>query len=116
MISNEFNSHQEKRRPIVLMDHSYGGIVIAHVRMSLPLVRAVFSHQLYWSQALTVSAWREEFKPIYDHTLSIFFFGVPHRGISSVDVVGMVNEEPENQGYFLVQDVLYEAKRITINM
>ena len=42
MISNEFNSHQEKRRPIVLMDHSYGGIVIAHVRMSLPLVRAVF--------------------------------------------------------------------------
>ena len=47
--------------------------------------------------------------------MSIFFFGVPHRGIAFDDVVGMVNEEPENQGYPLVQDVLHEAKRITTN-
>jgi hypothetical protein len=40
---------------------------------------------------------------------------VPHRGIYLDDVVNMVMEEPQNQGYSLVEDVIYEAKIIRPN-
>ncbi|KAK6499978.1 hypothetical protein TWF481_010335 [Arthrobotrys musiformis] len=88
----------ERRRPLVLMGHSFGGTVVAHT-----FVRA---------------SMEEIYADIYNSITCIFFFGVPFRGIRLDDVLSMLDdasaEELTNQGLGLVQGILYETQRPTL--
>ncbi|KAK6514409.1 hypothetical protein TWF506_008802 [Arthrobotrys conoides] len=81
----------EVTRPLVLLGHCYGGLIISH--------------------AFTKSFWNPCFKSIYHSTVGIFFFGVPHKGIYLEDVDKAVrsNLEEYEQGIRLLKSIDYEA-------
>ncbi|KAK6343713.1 hypothetical protein TWF730_011302 [Orbilia blumenaviensis] len=85
----------EEIRPLVLIGHSFGGIIIAH---------ACFRASV-----------RDEYKNIYNSISRIFFFGVPFRGIDLTDVLLMLDDDEKvpSEGYDLVKGIVYETKRIT---
>ncbi|KAK6333308.1 hypothetical protein TWF718_011125 [Orbilia javanica] len=87
--------HEE--RPLVLLGHSYGGLIISH--------------------AFTKASWEEDYIPIYRSIVRIFCFGVPYRGINLEDVERQVNSNKNkfSQGIELLKSILYEGGRITPN-
>ncbi|KAF3171531.1 hypothetical protein EYR41_009542 [Orbilia oligospora] len=88
---------KEKKRPLVLLGHSYGGLIIAH--------------------AFTRASWDLRYRSIYHSIIRIICFGVPYRGISLEDVDRQVNSNPKkfSQGIELLKAIAYEAGRITAN-
>ncbi|KAK6508351.1 hypothetical protein TWF506_010445 [Arthrobotrys conoides] len=88
---------KEKKRPLVLLGHSYGGLIIAH--------------------AFTRASWDPRYRSIYHSIIRILCFGVPYRGISLEDVERQVNSDPKrfSQGVGLLKSIAYEAGRITAN-
>ncbi|RVD86428.1 uncharacterized protein DFL_004704 [Arthrobotrys flagrans] len=88
---------KEKKRPLVLLGHSYGGLIIAH--------------------AFTRASWDNKYRSIYHSIIRIMCFGVPYRGINLEDVEQQVNSNPKrfSQGIGLLKIIAYEAGRITAN-
>ncbi|KAF3260565.1 hypothetical protein TWF192_009846 [Orbilia oligospora] len=93
---------EERKRPLVLMGHSFGGTVLTH--------------------AYVTASEDEKYKDLYDSITKIFFFGVPFAGIELNDVRSMLedNEELSNQcrwidgqGRELVNYIDYETARLT---
>ncbi|KAK6526951.1 hypothetical protein TWF281_010147 [Arthrobotrys megalospora] len=84
---------KQKKRPLVLLGHSYGGLIIAH--------------------AFTRASWDLRYKSIYHSTIRILCFGVPYRSISLEDVERQVNSDKKkfSQGIALLKSIFYEAER-----
>ncbi|KAK6540832.1 hypothetical protein TWF694_008219 [Orbilia ellipsospora] len=101
-INKARESEDERKRPLVLMGHSFGGNIITHAY---------------------VRASRDEiYKDIYDSITGIFFFGVPFSGIDLDDVRSMLedNEEFSSQcdgiakhGRELLRYINYETRGLT---
>ncbi|KAI5820655.1 hypothetical protein BZA77DRAFT_226720, partial [Pyronema omphalodes] len=70
-------TEDEKERPLILMGHSFGGILIAH-----SLVKASF---------------KKADDPLLRATVAIIFFGVPHKGLVVTDIRRMLKEEHPRQ-------------------
>ncbi|KAF3263895.1 hypothetical protein TWF128_001531 [Orbilia oligospora] len=96
---------EERRRPLVLMGHSFGGTIVAH--------------------AYVTASVHERYKEIHQSVAGIFFFGVPFSGIKLDDVRSMLEdideEELSNQcegivqhGLELLKYIDYEAGRVTL--
>ncbi|KAK6538891.1 hypothetical protein TWF694_010448 [Orbilia ellipsospora] len=88
---------EEELRPLILLGHSYGGLVIAH--------------------AFTTASYSQRYRSIYHSTIRILCFGVPYRGIDLTDVGEMVQSDPKayDQGISLLKAISYEASTITSN-
>ncbi|TGJ72280.1 hypothetical protein EYR41_004187 [Orbilia oligospora] len=96
---------EERRRPLVLMSHSFGGTIVAH--------------------AYVTASVHERYNEIHQSVAGIFFFGVPFSGIKLDDVRSMLEdideEELSNQcegivqhGLELLKYIDYEAGRVTL--
>ncbi|KAF3177974.1 hypothetical protein TWF751_001921 [Orbilia oligospora] len=66
---------EERKRPLVLMGHSFGGTVLTH--------------------AYVIAFEDEKYKDLYDSITDIFFFGVPFAGIKLDDVRSMLEDNEE---------------------
>ncbi|KAK6349038.1 hypothetical protein TWF730_009798 [Orbilia blumenaviensis] len=88
---------EEENRPLVLLGHSYGGLIIAY--------------------AFTRAYWDSRYESIYNSTIRILCFGVPYRGIKLEDVEKQVNSDKKrfHQGVELLKGIFYEAATITPN-
>ncbi|KAF3219629.1 hypothetical protein TWF106_007052 [Orbilia oligospora] len=93
---------EERKRPLVLMGHSFGGTVLTH--------------------AYVTASEDEKYKDLYDSITNIFFFGVPFAGIELDDVRSMLEDNEElsdqcrwidGQGRELVNYIDYETARLT---
>ncbi|KAF3178301.1 hypothetical protein TWF788_007480 [Orbilia oligospora] len=93
---------EERKRPLVLMGHSFGGTVLTH--------------------AYVTASEDEKYKDLYDSITNIFFFGVPFAGIELDDVRSMLEDNEElsgqcrwidGQGHELVNYIDYETARLT---
>ncbi|KAF3941073.1 hypothetical protein ABW19_dt0205314 [Dactylella cylindrospora] len=95
-LNNARRSDKERRRPLILLGHSFGGTILAHAY-------AEASEMPYW-------------KDIYESIAGILFFAVPFRGINLEDVASMVRNmcSPGNQGPQLLESIKYETQRITL--
>ncbi|KAK6524862.1 hypothetical protein TWF281_011763 [Arthrobotrys megalospora] len=85
---------EERKRPLVLIGHSFGGTIVTHAY---------------------VSASEGPKRHIYNSITDILFFGVPFRGINLDDVRSMVEEISDlgSQGERVVDYITYEASRET---
>ncbi|KAA8909657.1 hypothetical protein FN846DRAFT_776022 [Sphaerosporella brunnea] len=70
-------TNEEKERPLILMGHSFGGLLVAH-----SLVKGFI---------------RKEDDPLYRATVGIIFFGVPHKGLVVADMKSMLQEKHPRQ-------------------
>ncbi|KAF3298062.1 hypothetical protein TWF132_004201 [Orbilia oligospora] len=93
---------EQRKRPLVLMGHSFGGTVLTH--------------------AYVTASEDEKYKDLYDSITDIFFFGVPFAGIKLDDVRSMLEDNEElsdqcrwidGQGRELVNYIDYERARLT---
>ncbi|KAF3151628.1 hypothetical protein TWF569_003757 [Orbilia oligospora] len=93
---------EERKRPLVLMGHSFGGTVLTH--------------------AYVTASEDEKYKDLYDSITDIFFFGVPFASIKLDDVRSMLEDNKElsgqgrwidGQGRELVNYIDYETARLT---
>ncbi|KAJ6257572.1 Ankyrin-3 [Drechslerella dactyloides] len=89
------STEEERERPLLLIGHSYGGLVIAQAY-----------NRAYWE--------REEFGSIYHSIVGICFFGVPWRGINLKDVEIQLESEPDqfDHGRHLLRNINYEGGAI----
>ncbi|KAK6356073.1 hypothetical protein TWF718_000447 [Orbilia javanica] len=92
-INKARRTEAEKKRPLVLMGHSFGGTILSHA-----FVHAQLSYE-----------------DIYDSVRGIFFFSVPFRGIYLKDVFFMLHGDKEigDEGRELVEGIAYETARVT---
>ncbi|KAF3315864.1 hypothetical protein TWF173_003061 [Orbilia oligospora] len=93
---------EERKRPLVLMGHSFGGTVLTH--------------------AYVTASEDEKYTDLYEAITNIFFFGVPFAGIELDDVRSMLEDNEElsdqcrwidGQGRELVNYIVYETARWT---
>ncbi|KAI5789408.1 hypothetical protein FPQ18DRAFT_261729 [Pyronema domesticum] len=70
-------TEDEKERPLILIGHSFGGLLVAH-----SLVKASF---------------KKADDPLLRATVGIIFFGVPHKGLVVTDIRRMLKEEHPRQ-------------------
>ncbi|KAF3147284.1 hypothetical protein TWF703_000125 [Orbilia oligospora] len=79
--------HEEQRRPLVLIGHSFGGTIIEH--------------------AFVKASLGGEYANVYKSIAGIFLFGVPFRGIYLNDVISMLDDDWElaSQGHELKDGV-----------
>ncbi|KAF8248686.1 hypothetical protein K440DRAFT_660729 [Wilcoxina mikolae CBS 423.85] len=68
---------QEKERPLILIGHSFGGLLIA--------------------QSLVSAALLATEDPIWRATIGFIFFGVPHKGLVVTDIQRMIVEDHPRQ-------------------
>ncbi|KAI5820450.1 hypothetical protein BZA77DRAFT_78538 [Pyronema omphalodes] len=70
-------TEDEKERPLILIGHSFGGLLVAH-----SLVKASF---------------KKSDDPLLRATVAIIFFSVPHKGLVITDIRRMLKEEHPRQ-------------------
>ncbi|KAF8243658.1 hypothetical protein K440DRAFT_38426 [Wilcoxina mikolae CBS 423.85] len=82
---------EQKRRPLIFIGHSFGGIVIAQA-----LVKA--------EEALEDDD-DPETHAIYQSTKGLMFFGTPHRGLPSDDILSMIDTRTHGERTELVRSI-----------
>ncbi|KAI9162719.1 putative sterigmatocystin biosynthesis P450 monooxygenase stcS [Paramyrothecium foliicola] len=90
-------TEEEARRPLILLGHSFGGLIIAQV-----LIKA---KQYDRDSNLALGS-------LYDTIVGMMFFATPHRGLLVDDIQAMVCEDPTNPRAALVQELGYESQRL----
>lgn len=89
-----------QQRPLIFIGHSYGGLIIKDVKKSsgpTEISKADFAQAIIRAAAEPAS-----FGRLYTSIYSVFFFGVPHRGLETPAIERMVAREPTKE---LIEDL-----------
>ncbi|KAA8900226.1 hypothetical protein FN846DRAFT_959301 [Sphaerosporella brunnea] len=84
-------TNEQKRRPLIFIAHSFGGIVTVHA-----LVKA--EEALEWDDD-------PETHTIYKATKALMFFGTPHRGLQTEDILSMIDTKSHAERAELVRSI-----------
>ncbi|KAE8453005.1 hypothetical protein EG329_012192 [Mollisiaceae sp. DMI_Dod_QoI] len=90
-------SPEEVRRPLILIGHSFRGLIVAHT-----LVKAKQADQ---DINPTVAA-------LYNAISLMMFFGTPHRGLMIDDIQTMVCEDSSNPRVAVVEEIRHGSQRL----
>ncbi|KAF8539829.1 hypothetical protein BDD12DRAFT_736122, partial [Trichophaea hybrida] len=88
---------EEKERPIVFIGHSFGGVIIAQSVMQAAEAK------LGGDPAESA---------IFDATRVLMFFGTPHRGMLTEDILSMVDHETHGERAELVQSINRSSREL----
>ena len=86
---------EESRRPLILLGHSFGGLIIAQT-----LVKAK-QHDRDTNPALAC---------LYDSIIGLMFFATPHRGLLIDDIQAMIGEDTTHPRAALVEQIGYNSQ------
>lgn len=86
---------EESRRPLILLGHSFGGLIVAQT-----LVKA---KQLDRDTNPTLAG-------LYDSIIGFMFFATPHRGLLIDDIQAMVGEDPTHPRATLIEKIGYNSQ------
>jgi hypothetical protein len=92
---------QERERPLILIGHGFGGLVVAHVSQPdtqyTVYTESSFNRGLVITQSLVKAFFRKDDDPILRATVGIIFFGVPHKGLVVTDMRRMLPDQHPRQ-------------------